>query len=54
MNYYKRQLERLKETDYLMAVKFVDGLGTQTNNMNLNKESIPVIIEWLLKLLKEV
>ena len=54
MNYYERQLERLKETDYLMAVKFADGLGNQTNNMNLNRESIPAIIKWLKKLYAEI
>ena len=49
-DYYKEQLENINvHTDYAPTVKFQDSEGNQTKYMDLNYESIPVIVEWLLQ-----
>lgn len=46
--YHKRQLEKLKDNEiYNKSVKFWDGLGQHTNQLDLTLESIPVLIEFL-------
>lgn len=47
MSYYKKQLDKLTNSEYYKTVVFTDGDGNKTNYMNLNKESIPVFIEYL-------
>lgn len=51
-NYYESQLEKLKPTKYPLALKLVDEHGNITNYIDLNAESIPVIIEYLKGLQK--
>lgn len=64
-NYYKAELGRLEEKladtdapDYCKAIKVWDGFGSSTKTLNLNAESIPVLIEFLqaelVRLQKEV
>jgi hypothetical protein len=45
MNYYKRQLDKLKK-DQKISVKFTSENG-KTNNLLLTSESIKIIIDWL-------
>lgn len=56
--YYQLELSKLEENaSYAYKIQCSDGFGTKTNHMNLNSESIPVIIAWLKdiqKTLKEV
>lgn len=46
-SYYNDQLARLTDTNHFKSVKFADGLGESTKWMNLNEESIPVLIDYL-------
>lgn len=40
-NYYKAQIDRLnKKSEFGISIKLLDGLGNNTNQMLLNKESI--------------
>jgi len=49
MNYYERQLAKLEiEHDYDLMIKVLDNRGNFTYCMNLNDESIPVLIGYLL------
>jgi len=49
-NYYESQLSKLKpESEFPTSIKIFDGEGNQTNQMDLNAESIPVLIEFLNK-----
>ena len=48
-NYYSSQLQRLNDFTEV-NVKFIDYDGNSTNNLNLNNESIDVIIEFLKEL----
>jgi hypothetical protein len=50
-NYYKNQLTKLKlDGEYPMSLKVYDGNGASTNQMSINSESIPVLIEFLKSL----
>ena len=53
MSYYKNELNRLKDSEYFKSVKLFDGNGENTKQMDLNSESIPVLIEFLQKELKK-
>ena len=46
-NYYKHELEQLKNSEYFKSIKLFDGIGNNTNQMNLNVESIPILIKFL-------
>jgi hypothetical protein len=47
-NYYKNQLAKLKpDGEYPVSLKLYDGQGSSTNQMDLNTDSIPVLIEFL-------
>lgn len=62
--YYKDQLDKIHivkiegiNSIFHPSMKIIDSDGNQTKYMNINLESIPVIIEWLKdiqKTLKEV
>ena len=47
MNYYKNQLDRLTETEFFKSLKVYNGDGKNTNQMGINLESIPVLIDFL-------
>ena len=50
-NYYKNQLSKLNlDQEYTTSLKIFDGHGKSTNQMDLNTESIPVLIEFLKSL----
>lgn len=49
VSYYSSQLQRLDDFTEV-NVKFTDYDGNSTNNLNLNNESIDVIIEFLTEL----
>lgn len=52
MNYYKQQLDRINPllTPHSPSIKvFANGNGTDTNHLNLNKESAHEIIYFLAK-----
>lgn len=49
MNYYKKQLEGLKNTEYYKTIQISDGDGYKTNNIDLSLHSISVIIDFLIK-----
>lgn len=50
-NYYKNQLSKLNlDQEYPTSLKIFDGHGKSTNQMDLNTESIPVLIEFLKSL----
>lgn len=49
VSYYSTQLSRLKDFTEV-NIKFIDYDGNSTNNMNLNNESIDIIIEFLKEL----
>lgn len=46
-NYYKNQLEKLKVGVFLSSIVVTDGHGNATDDMDLNLESIPVVIDFL-------
>lgn len=46
-NYYDVELKRLENSENLKSVKVYDGLGHSTNQLDLNTESIVVLIEFL-------
>ena len=46
-NYYKEELSKLKRSEYFTTIQFRDNQGNYTKNMNLNKDSIPVFINYL-------
>ena len=46
-NYYESQLKNLENGEYFKSIKVFDGNGNSTKQLDLNKESIPVIIEFL-------
>lgn len=45
--YYKGQLDNLETSDYPTTVQFRDGEGNKTHCINLNNDSIDVIIKYL-------
>jgi hypothetical protein len=53
-NYYKKELEQLKDSEYAKTVKLFDNQGNSTKHLSLNAESIPVLIKWLEKELTKV
>tara|TARA_R110000868_G_scaffold12456_22_gene59619 strand:+ start:99 stop:326 length:228 start_codon:yes stop_codon:yes gene_type:complete len=53
-NYYRSELSRVSfDSDFTPVVKITSSKGS-TKEMNLNKESIPVLIKWLQDALKTV
>ena len=47
-NYYSNQLKRLEhDPDFFKTVKLHDSNGNATKNMDLNLDSIPVLIAFL-------
>lgn len=48
-NYYKSELAKLKDLKQV-NVKLTDYAGTTTHFLNINHESVPIIIEFLNKL----
>jgi len=48
-NYYKSQLEMLQPDEFAVTIQLHDFTGARTNHLSLNKESIPILIEWLEK-----
>lgn len=53
-NYYADQLAKLKPSEYPQSVKFWDGLGSNTNQIDLNLESIPELIKHLKTIEKQL
>lgn len=53
-NYYVNQLEQLKDSEYYKTIKLVDSFGNTTKVLNLNSDSIPVLISYLKKELERV
>lgn len=52
VRYYKKELERVSfDSEYTPSIKITSSAGS-TKNLNLNKESIPVLINWLKSNLK--
>ena len=50
-SYYQSELNSLNtESDFPLKIKITDGEGNSTKYLNLNSESVPVIIEWLNQL----
>lgn len=47
MSYYKNQLKRLETSEFYKSIKLFDGQGNETNNMDLNLESLNDIIKYL-------
>lgn len=47
--YYKDQLNKLVNSEWFKSLKIFDGSGNSTHQMNLNTESIPILIEFLKK-----
>lgn len=47
MNYYKNQLDKIKDTEYFKTIIITDGEGNKTKNVSLNTESIPILIKYL-------
>lgn len=53
--YYQGELNRLTiDSEFLPTVKFTNGNGQGTKNLNLNNESIPIIIAWLKSIQKKL
>lgn len=53
--YYQSELNRLTiDSEFLPTVKFTNGVGQGTKNLNLNNESIPIIIAWLKSIQKKL
>jgi len=52
--YYVSQLQNLKRGEYARSIKVWDGEGSHTNQMDLNVNSIPVLIEFLKAELKRI
>lgn len=46
VNYYKDQLKDLQLNEWAPTIKITSS-GKSTKNMDLNKESAKVLIEWL-------
>lgn len=50
-NYYESQLKELNtKSEYPLSIKLFDGEGGNTKQLDLNEESIPVLIEFLKSL----
>jgi hypothetical protein len=50
-SYYQGELDNLNtNSTYPISIKLTDGDGNSTKYINLNNESIPVLIEWLKQL----
>jgi hypothetical protein len=52
--YHREQLIKLKKSEYFKSIKVFDGEGNSTKQLALNVESIPVIIKFLEKELKQL
>jgi hypothetical protein len=46
--YYRRELESLDKSFYPHKIKVWDGDGNHTKTIDLNGDSIPEIIKWLI------
>lgn len=47
--YYNRQFAKLEHSEFCKQVIILDGLGNQTNHLNISIESIPQIVRFLSK-----
>ncbi len=59
MNYYQKQLDLLRDpiSDQFIhpnSLILYDGCNNSTNQLDLNTSSIPIIIEYLTKLLEVI
>ena len=51
MNYYQNQLAQLKKSkEYKMTLRITDAEGNKTKCMDLNNESIDIIVKYLKSL----
>jgi len=48
-SYYRNELARLQTSEYAKTVLLSDGEGNKTKTLDLNLESIPVLLEYLNK-----
>jgi len=53
-NYYKDQLNRLRESEFYKTVQFSDGIGNKTNTLSLSPDSIPILLKFLENELKSL
>ena len=50
LDYYTRQLENIDTSnEYGVKIKITDGAGNSTNFINLNKDSVVALKNWLKK-----
>jgi hypothetical protein len=50
MDYYTRQLENIDASnEYGVKIKITDAAGNSTNFINLNKDSVAALKNWLKK-----
>jgi len=49
MTYHKDQLNKLIDVEFNKSVVVFDGSGNKTKQMDINLESIPILIEFLKK-----
>ena len=54
MEYYRDQLNELKDGEYPKSIKVFDGEGNSTKQMDLNTESIVALFEFLENQLRKV
>lgn len=52
-NYYKEELSKLDKNAPTISIVVSDFHGNKTKNMNLNSESLPEVITFLIELLAE-
>lgn len=53
--YYQNQLNALKfDTETSPSIVISNGVGQATKNLNLNNESIPILISWLKSIQKKL
>ena len=49
-NYYQSELSQLEDNSgYFKTIIVSDGFGQSTKTLDLNKESIDVLVKWLKK-----
>lgn len=46
-NYYESELTKLKTSEYYKSIQVLDGQGNTTKHLDLNIESIPVLLKFL-------
>jgi hypothetical protein len=53
-NYYSSEFSQLIDSEYFKSIKVYDGTGTSTKQLDLNLDSIPVLMKFLSKELKKL